>query len=349
MEWLRWVLLVVGVVVLAGIAWAYFRHKSEQAIELGSGRTQANVDDPIDAQIRSQDFDEPLPARQPDELTEPFDAPFDVLVGRRAEPQIHPTEKPLIDPFAVEAEPLRWQQPNFTRSSATPPGSFGGHEDEHEHDVLRSDADGVIGAVRRKELEHSVDPASEHKGGLFRQRQAPRFNYQEKQSMASSGWPPHEAEPVADAPHSHHEPERKSAHESGAAPQPVVIPLLVASLTGAPFPGDLVEDLIEEMGFEFGALSIYHYPGELGEPLFSLMNGVQPGTFDRGNNVSFATPVLALFMQLPLNGQSEILVLDRMIDVARDIADQLGGEVLDDARQPLSSESIDRYREQLNS
>ncbi len=346
MEWLRWVLLVVGVVVLAGIAWAYFRHKSEQAIELGSGRTQANVDDPIDAQIRSQDFDEPLPARQPDGLIEPLDAPFDALVGRRTEPRIHPTENPLIEPFAVEAEPLRWQQPNFTRSSAAS-GAFGSHDDEH--DVLRSDADGVIGAVRRKVQEHSVDPAPEHKGGLFRQRQAPRFTYQEKQSMASSEWPPHEENPVADAPRSYHEPERKSAHESGAAPQPVVIPLLVASLTGAPFPGDIVEDLIEEMGFEFGALSIYHYPGELGEPLFSLMNGVQPGTFDRGNNVSFATPVLALFMQLPLNGQSEMLVLDRMIDVARDIADHLGGEVLDDTRQPLSSESIDRYREQLDS
>ncbi|MDY0148215.1 MAG: cell division protein ZipA C-terminal FtsZ-binding domain-containing protein, partial [Halothiobacillus sp.] len=85
------------------------------------------------------------------------------------------------------------------------------------------------------------------------------------------------------------------------------------------------------------------------ETLFSLMNGVKPGTFDRGNSASFATPVLALFMQLPLDGPSESLILDQMIDIARDIADQLGGEVLDDQRLPLTSESIDRYREQLNS
>ena len=79
------------------------------------------------------------------------------------------------------------------------------------------------------------------------------------------------------------------------------------------------------------------------------MNGVNPGTFDRGNAASFETPVLALFMQVPLAGQRESLILDRMIDLARDFADQLGGAVLDDSREPLSSESIDRYREQLSS
>jgi len=337
MEWLRWVLLGVGLVALAVIAWAYLRHKSEQAIELGSGRTQANVDDPIDAQIRHQDIDEPLSAvcstARPVELASP---PLEAV--SRSEPRIHPepqSPKPEIEPFAIEPEPLRWQQPSFTRPSAASdlfvkPNEF--------DDAAHYDGDGVIGAVRRTVLETPHDAASSGtnngqnngQGGLFRQRQAPRFSYQEKQSASAAG-------------------EQTQAPAAPSAPNPIVIPLFVASLEGVPFPGAEVEDLIEEMGFEFGAFSIFHYLSELGEPLFSLMNGINPGTFDRGNVASFETPVLALFMQVSNGALSETLVLDRMIDIARDMADHLGGAVLDDMREPLSSESIDRYREQLSS
>lgn len=330
MEWLRWVLLVVGFGALAAIAWAYFRHKSEHAIELGSGRTQANVDDPIDAQIRSQDFDEPLSAVRATALpVEPSHGLFEA--DHRAEPNLHlepQSPKHDIEPFAIEPEPLRWQQPTFTRHSA--PDLFAHTEDA---DALPTDADGVIGAVRRTVLDAPADAAASAQGGLFRQRQAPRFSYQEKQTAADADT--HTPAPPAQA--------------APSAKLPVVIPLFVASLDGAAFSGAAVEDLIEEMGFEFGAFSIFHYHSELGEPLFSLMNGVNPGTFDRGNAASFETPVLALFMQVPLGEQSEMLILDRMIDIARDIADHLGGAVLDDAREPLSSESIDRYREQLSS
>jgi cell division protein ZipA len=339
MEWLRWVLLGVGLVALAAIAWAYLRHKSEHAIELGSGRTQANVDDPIDAQIRHQDFDAPLSAVRATAL--PVESPSPLFeAANRSEPQIHPeplSPKRDIEPFAIEPEPLRWQQPTFTRHSAAPDLFAHPHEAD---DTAHPDADGVIGAVRRTVLDAPLDAASSGQGGgqggLFRQRQAPRFSYQEKQPVA-----PVESGGQADA--------KVNVSAAPSDPRPIVIPLFVASLDGAAFPGADVEDLIEEMGFEFGAFSIFHYHSELGEPLFSLMNGVNPGTFDRGNVASFETPVLALFMQVPLGEQSETLILDRMIDIARDIADHLGGVVLDDAREPLSSESIDRYREKLRS
>ncbi len=358
MEWLRWVLLGVGAVVLAGIAWLYFRHKSEHAIELGSGRTHANLDDPIDAQIRHQDIDESLSsarvAAQPPTV-EPaafdsaaFELPADNVP--RAEPRLHTGSshpRPTVEPFVVEPEPLRWQQPSLTRHSA--PADVFAHPDDVDS-AERLDADGVIGAVRRTVLD--TDTPSGVQGGLFRQRQAPRFSYQEKQTTHAE--PDNLAEPRAESlgqtsGQTTAQTQATTAQAAPSAPMPVVIPLFVASQDGAAFPGGVVEDLIEDMGFEFGALSIFHYHSELGEPLFSLMNGVNPGTFDRGNAASFETPVLALFMQVPLAGQSESLILDRMIDLARDFADQLGGAVLDDSREPLSSESIDRYREQLSS
>jgi cell division protein ZipA len=325
MEWLRWIFLAAGVLALAGIVWVYLRHKSEQAVELGSGRTEANLDDPIDVRIRAQDD-----ARQEVAgLALDSDADDEGVIGQaKVKARIDPVITPATEPFEIEPEPLRWNQPTFTRTGAP--------EQIDVDDALGlTDADGVIGAVRRKVL----DEMPEVSESLFRRRQTPHFSYQEKPSAPQDdGREPHFSETGDEAQNN----ERDDA-------DPVVLPLLVASADGAPFPGERVENLIEEIGFEYGVLSIYHYPGELGETLFSLMNGVKPGTFDRGNSASFATPVLALFMQLPLNSSSESLILDQMIDIARDIADQLGGEVLDDQRLPLTSESIDRYREQLNS
>ena len=326
MEWLRWIFLAAGVLALAGIVWVYLRHKSEQAVELGSGRTEANLDDPIDVRIRAQED------AQLDAADVTLDASVDegVVGTAKVKTRIDPVITPATEPFEVEPEPLRWNQPTFTRTG-TP-------EQIDVDDALGlADADGVIGAVRRKVLEEVPDTG----GSLFRRRQTPHFSYQEKQNTPSDEDEPASTTPAAAL--------QSASPDVGKTAEPVVLPLLVASADGAAFPGDRVESLIEEIGFEYGALSIYHYPGELGETLFSLMNGVKPGTFDRGNSASFATPVLALFMQLPLNSPSESLILDQMIDIARDIADQLGGEVLDDQRLPLSSESIDRYREQLNS
>lgn len=324
MEWLRWIFLAAGVLALAGIVWVYLRHKSEQAVELGSGRTEANLDDPIDVRIRAQDD-----ARaQVAEVTLDSDLDEGIVGQVKVKERVDPVITPATEPFEVEPEPLRWNQPTFTRTGAP--------EQIDVDDALGlADADGVIGAVRCKVLEDEPETT----GGLFRRRQTPHFGYQQKQNAPPSG----EAASGSTGP---------ADDEPGTTRKdtdPVVLPLLVASTDGTAFPGDRVENLIEEIGFEYGALSIYHYPGELGETLFSLMNGVKPGTFDRGNSASFATPVLALFMQLPLDGPSESLILDQMIDIARDIADQLGGEVLDDQRSPLTSESIDRYREQLNS
>lgn len=326
MEWLRWIFLAAGVFALAGIVWVYLRHKSEQAVELGSGRTEANLDDPIDVRIRAQE-DARLESA---EVTLDADAGEGVVGQAKVKVRIDPVITPATEPFEVEPEPLRWNQPTFTRTGAP--------EQIDVDDALGlADADGVIGAVRRKVLDEVPDSG----GSLFRRRQTQHFSYQEKQNTPSD-----EDETASTAPAA--APQNTSPDADKAA-DPVVLPLLVASTDGTAFPGDRVENLIEEIGFEYGALSIYHYPGDLGETLFSLMNGVKPGTFDRGNSASFATPVLALFMQLPLNSPSESLILDQMIDIARDIADQLGGEVLDDQRLPLTSESIDRYREQLNS
>lgn len=329
MESLRWILLAAGIAALAGIIWLYFRHKSEQAVELGSGRTDANHDDPIDAQIRqhSEILEEDAPPALAEE--EPNLSAVRRVLPPRREPTLDtPNERPEIEPFAVEAHPPRWKQPTFTRPNP-----------EIHESAEAADAEGVIGTVRRTVLE-DANPVS---GSLFRHRQpTPHFTHQKKNPSDDQRPAPAEEErPSPDFASQTTEPSAATRAE------PKVIALLIVSPENTQFEGESVQELIEDIGFEYGAMSIYHYHDEFGQTLFSLMNGIKPGLFDRGDSSSFSTPVLALFMQVPLPGQSEHLVLDRLIDVARDMAAQLGGEVFDDQREPLTSESIDRYRELL--
>ncbi|WP_407276009.1 cell division protein ZipA C-terminal FtsZ-binding domain-containing protein [Halothiobacillus sp. DCM-1] len=334
MESLRWILLAAGVAALAGILWLYFRHKSEQAIELGSGRTDANHDDPIDVSIR-QPVDDPTPAAG----NEVEETPELSAVRRVAIPRREPTldgdqDRPEIEPFAVEPQPLRWKQPTFTRPNPD-------LQPEASDETL---SEGILGTVRRTVLDNP-QPTS---GSLFRHRQpTAHFNYQQKPHAEENIAPDLAHEDTATPPHA--EPTPPAREQRPASAESLVIALLIAHPEGLPFAGNAVQELIEDIGFEYGAMSIYHYLDEFGQTLFSLMNGIKPGLFDRGDVTSFNTPLLALFMQVPLPGQSENLVLDRLIDVARDMAAQLGGEVLDDQRAPLTSESIDRYREQLTS
>ncbi|MBD3817164.1 MAG: cell division protein ZipA, partial [Halothiobacillus sp.] len=56
------------------------------------------------------------------------------------------------------------------------------------------------------------------------------------------------------------------------------------------------------------------------------------------------TPALALFLRLPIPAQPG-LVFDQFLDIAHRLADELNGMLLDDRREEISSESIDRMRE----
>ena len=71
--------------------------------------------------------------------------------------------------------------------------------------------------------------------------------------------------------------------------------------------------------------------------------GDEPGAFDPATLDEFQTAGIALFMQLP-GHRAASLVFELMLNTAQRLAQALRGEVLDDTRQPLSSQSIDLLR-----
>ncbi|OYY74611.1 MAG: hypothetical protein B7Y40_04530 [Gammaproteobacteria bacterium 28-57-27] len=124
---------------------------------------------------------------------------------------------------------------------------------------------------------------------------------------------------------------------------PDVIPLYLVTRTPSGFAGSVLLPLFARMGFEFGELNVYHYEDKRGQVLFSLMNGVAPGTFDPSTLAEQSTPALALFLRLPITRQPT-LVLEQFLDLAYHMADALNATMLDDRREELSTESVDRMR-----
>ena len=85
---------------------------------------------------------------------------------------------------------------------------------------------------------------------------------------------------------------------------------------------------------------------ETDTPLFSLVNGVEPGTFECDAN-AIDTPMVFLFTELPKQ-TDPVFAVNEMISGARSIARDIGGTVFDQAGTPVSKEWIDFARAQAS-
>ena len=80
------------------------------------------------------------------------------------------------------------------------------------------------------------------------------------------------------------------------------------------------------------------------QPLFSLVNGLEPGTFDEDAE-SIDTPVIFLFTELPKQ-TDPVFAVNELISGVRSIARDIGGDVFDQQGTPISKEWIDLVRGQ---
>ncbi|MGH8503789.1 MAG: cell division protein ZipA [Gammaproteobacteria bacterium] len=152
--------------------------------------------------------------------------------------------------------------------------------------------------------------------------------------------PTEEAEPQRTAHHPSHRP---------FAIGDKIISLYVVARRPAVFRGDAIAQAAEMLNLEYGEMQIYNRMVERGGRrlvVFSMANAVQPGTFDVDNLRSLTTPGLALFMQLP--GPLEGLkAFNAMLDCAQQLSAELDGELLDETRSVLSTQTVDHLREEI--
>lgn len=127
--------------------------------------------------------------------------------------------------------------------------------------------------------------------------------------------------------------------------------LHVAGRDGAFFDGPDIHAALRARELKFGLHDIYHRITEANgvpESVYSVANMLKPGYLDPAEEDHLRTPGLVLFLVLP--GPIEgVQAIRDMLDTARDLAEALDGEVLDDKRTLLTPQTrqymLDRVAE----
>lgn len=125
------------------------------------------------------------------------------------------------------------------------------------------------------------------------------------------------------------------------------VTLYVVAAQGQQFQGTQMVPQLEALGLQFGANRMFHrhVDGPASPVLFSVANMMQPGTFDLSQNHQFSTVGVAFFMQLP-SPTNDLLNLRTMINTAENLAQHLGGFMLDDQQQLFNEASRQSYLQQ---
>ncbi len=138
-----------------------------------------------------------------------------------------------------------------------------------------------------------------------------------------------------------------SAPES--EPELEVIVLNVHCAGDEPFVGTKLFDSMQQHDLMYGEMDIFHRHTDLsgtGKVLFSVANMMQPGTLKHDDPADFSTKGISFFMTLPCYGDEE-QNFKLMLKTAQQIADDLSGHVMDDARNLLTPTRIDAYKAQV--
>ena len=116
-----------------------------------------------------------------------------------------------------------------------------------------------------------------------------------------------------------------------------------------PFSGPILFKLVEACGLEFGDRDIYHRYEEAngrGALQFSMANAVRPGTFDPSQQLPQSTPAVTFFLCLS-DPTDRMTALECMLATAKCVADNLGGELKDEHRSSLRTQTIEHYRQKV--
>lgn len=133
-------------------------------------------------------------------------------------------------------------------------------------------------------------------------------------------------------------------------PSTLIVAFYVVAHQGRQFTGTDIFAILEDMRFEHGEMDIFHCYnlGDLNfrQPVLSVANLLEPGTFDKAQKDVFTTPGLAIFMQLPSPFDGRV-AFEFMLNTSYRLANVLEGCVENKQRRPLDAEIVNTLRQRV--
>ena len=130
---------------------------------------------------------------------------------------------------------------------------------------------------------------------------------------------------------------------------PNLIVLQLNAFPGKPYMGYELHQTWLDSGLRFGEMNIFHRYDDTGKGnlLFSLAAATPSGSFAIEDMGAFKCGGLLMFMRLDSKQKKLMNSFDLMLDIARQLTEELGGEIYDDLRQSINAEVIKRLREKI--
>jgi len=139
--------------------------------------------------------------------------------------------------------------------------------------------------------------------------------------------------------------------EQQASPAEIeeVIVINILAPDGKPFAGMELLQLILNCGMRYGEMDIFHRHEDgfdRGRVQFSMANAIEPGTFDLDTMGETESPGVSFFMGLP-GPKNSMKAFDFMLETAQTLVRNLGGELRDERRSPMSEQTIAHCRQRI--
>lgn len=140
-------------------------------------------------------------------------------------------------------------------------------------------------------------------------------------------------------------PETESSEED--IDRDAVISIFLMARPGRTFSGHALYKALRAHGIKYGDMNIFHRVDPVSRVnLYSIANAVNPGTFDYSRLGELQTPGVAFFMQLE-GLDHPLRIFDDMRRVATALATSLDGELKDEHRSVIGTQTFDHYRERI--